>query len=154
MTISAKELSMKQINTDKEVLVSLYKNAHIALQTISDIAGEVSDENMRGELADEYDGYEKYIGRLSSYMKETSTETKDFNPLKKAVMFASVKMNTLTDDSASHVAELMIKGTVTGITELHEILNNNDPVSETVKDFARELTDLEETYEQRLKKFL
>ena len=87
-------------------------------------------------------------------MKETSTETKDINPLKKAVMFASVKMNTLTDDSASHVAELMIKGTVMGITELHEILNNNDPVSDTVKDFARELTDLEETYEDRLKKFL
>ena len=142
---------MEQINIDKEVLVSLYKNAHIALQTISDIVKEVSDENMRKELADEYDGYEKYIGRLSSYMKETSTETKDINPLKKAVMFASVKMNTLTDDSASHVAELMIKGTVMGITE---ILNNNDPVSDTVKDFARELTDLEETYEDRLKKFL
>lgn len=145
---------MEQINIDKEVLASLYKNAHIALQTISDIVNEVSDENMRKELADEYDGYEKYIGRLSSYMKETSTETKDINPLKKAVMFASVKMNTLTDDSASHVAELMIKGTVMGITELHEILNNNDPVSDTVKDFARELTDLEETYEDRLKKFL
>ena len=80
---------MEQINIDKEVLVSLYKNAHIALQTISDIVNEVSDENMRKELADEYDGYEKYIGRLSSYMKETSTETKDINPLKKAVMFAS-----------------------------------------------------------------
>lgn len=145
---------MEQINIDKEVLVSLYKNAHIALQTISDIVNEVGDENLRKELADEYDGYEKYIGRLSTYMKETSTETKDINPLKKAVMFASVKMNTLTDNSASHVAELMIKGTVMGITELHEILNNSDPVSETVKDFARELTDLEETYEERLKKFL
>ena len=141
---------MEQINIDKEVLVSLYKNAHIALQTISDIVNEVGDENIRKELADEYDGYEKYIGRLSTYMKETSTETKDINPLKKAVMFASVKMNTLTDNSASHVAELMIKGTVMGITELHEILNNSDPVSETVKD----LTDLEETYEERLKKFL
>ena len=45
---------MEQINIDKEVLVSLYKNAHIALQTISDIVNEVSDENMRKELADEY----------------------------------------------------------------------------------------------------
>ena len=142
-------------NIDKEALVSLYKNAHIALQTISDIIKEVSDENMRGELADEYDGYEKYIGKLSSYMKETSTDTKDINPLKKAVMFASVKMNTLTDDSASHVAELMIKGTVMGITELHELLNGcGDRISEAVRNLAKELTDLEESYEERLKKFL
>lgn len=146
---------MENRNTDKEVLVSLYKNAHIALQSISDIIKEVSDENMKRELSDQYDGYEKYIGKLSSYMKETSTEVRDINPFKKAMLFASVKMNTVTDDSASHVAELMIKGTVMGITELHELLNGSgNEISERVRNFAKELTELEESYEQRLKKFL
>ncbi len=146
---------MENLNTDKEALVSLYKNAHIALQSISDIIKEVSDENMKRELSDQYDGYEKYIGKLSSYMKETSTEVRDINPFKKAMLFASVKMNTAMDDSASHVAELMIKGTVMGITELHELLNGSGKeISERVRNFAKELTELEESYEQRLKKFL
>lgn len=146
---------MEHKNTDKEALVSLYKNAHIALQSISDIIKEVADENMRKELSDQYDGYEKYIGKLSTYMKETSTETKDINPLKKAMLFASVKMNTLTDDSVSRVAELMIKGTVMGITELHELSNGcGSEISETVREFTKELIDLEESYEDRLKKFL
>ena len=43
---------MENRNTDKEALVSLYKNAHIALQSISDIIKEVSDENMKRELSD------------------------------------------------------------------------------------------------------
>ena len=146
---------MENRNTDKEALVSLYKNAHIALQSISDIIKEVSDENMKRELSDQYDGYEKYIGKLSSYMKETSTEVQDINPFKKAMLFASVKMNTAMDDSVSHVAELMIKGTVLGITELHELLNGSgNEISEKVLNFAKELTELEESYEQRLKKFL
>lgn len=146
---------MENLNTDKEALVSLYKNAHIALQSISDIIKEVSDENMKRELSDQYDGYEKYIGKLSSYMKETSTEVRDINPFKKAMLFASVKMNTAMDDSASRVAELMIKGTVMGITELHELLNGSgNEISEKVRNFAKELTELEESYEQRLKKFL
>ena len=146
---------MENRNTDKEALVSLYKNAHIALQSISDIIKEVSDENMKRELSDQYDGYEKYIGKLSSYMKETSTEVQDINPFKKAMLFASVKMNTAMDDSASRVAELMIKGTVMGITELHELLNGSgNEISEKVLNFAKELTELEESYEQRLKKFL
>ncbi len=146
---------MENRNTDKEALVSLYKNAHIALQSISDIIKEVSDENMKRELSDQYDGYEKYIGKLSSYMKETSTEVQDINPFKKAMLFASVKMNTAMDDSVSHVAELMIKGTVMGITELHELLNGSgNEISEKVLNFAKELTELEESYEQRLKKFL
>lgn len=146
---------MENRNTDKEALVSLYKNAHIALQSISDIIKEVSDENMKRELSEQYDGYEKYIGKLSSYMKETSTEVQDINPFKKAMLFASVKMNTAMDDSASRVAELMIKGTVMGITELHELLNGSgNEISEKVRNFAKELTELEESYEQRLKKFL
>ena len=146
---------MENQNTDKEALVSLYKNAHIALQSISDIIKEVSDVNMKRELSDQYDGYEKYIGKLSSYMKETSTEVRDINPFKKAMLFASVKMNTAMDDSASRVAELMIKGTVMGITELHELLNGSGKeISEKVRNFAKELTELEESYEQRLKKFL
>ena len=146
---------MENRNTDKEALVSLYKNAHIALQSISDIIKEVSDENMKRELSDQYDGYEKYIGKLSSYMKETSTEVQDINPFKKAMLFASVKMNTAMDDSVSHVAELMIKGTVMGITELHELLNGSgNEISEKVLNFAKELTELEESYDQRLKKFL
>ena len=146
---------MENRNTDKEALVSLYKNAHIALQSISDIIKEVSDENMKRELSDQYDGYEKYIGKLSSYMKETSTEVQDINPFKKAMLFASVKMNTAMDDSVSHVAELMIKGTVMGITDLHELLNGSgNEISEKVLNFAKELTELEESYEQRLKKFL
>ena len=88
---------MENRNTDKEALVSLYKNAHIALQSISDIIKEVSDENMKRELSDQYDGYEKYIGKLSSYMKETSTEVQDINPFKKAMLFGkSAKLRKRT----------------------------------------------------------
>ena len=146
---------MEKQNLDKEVLVSLYKNAHIALQSISDIITEATDEPLKTELCEQYDGYEKYIGKLSQFMKETSTETKDINPLKKAMLFTSVKMNTLMDNSTSKIAELMIKGTVMGITELHELLNGcGSDISETVRNYAKELTELEESYEDRLKKFL
>ena len=146
---------MEKKNLDKEVLVSLYKNAHIALQSISDIITETTDEPLKNELGEQYDGYEKYIGKLSQFMKETSTETKDINPLKKAMLFTSVKMNTLMDNSTSKIAELMIKGTVMGITELHELLNGSGAeLSEKTLGFAKELTALEEDYEERLKKFL
>ena len=108
-------------NLDKETLTSVYKNAHIALQSISNIINETNHPDMRAELDYEYDGYEKFIGKLSSYMKEIGCEPKDIGILQKTFMYTSIKMNTLTDDSKSHVAELMIKGTVMGITELTEI---------------------------------
>lgn len=146
---------MNYQNIDKEVLTSVYKNAHIALQSIADVIDETNDENMKNELRDQYDGYEKFIGKLSSHMKETGCEPKDIGVLKKAFMFTAIKMNTLTDDSTSHIAELMIKGTVMGITELTEIINKHESqLNQTTVSLTKELLSLEETYEQRLKKLL
>ena len=146
---------MNYKNIDEEVLTSVYKNAHIALQSIADVIKETDDEKMKEELTDEYDGYERFIGKLSSYMKEIGCEPKDIGVFQKAFMYTSIKMNTLTDDSTSHIAELMIKGTVMGITELTEILNKHEnELSKTTASLTKELLLLEESYEQRLKKLL
>ncbi len=146
---------MEVNNLSKEVLISLYKNAHIALQSISDVMKETDDEKMRRELIEEYDGYEKYVGKLSSYLRENGIEAKEIGFMQKTVMKASVKMNVMADDSRSHIAEMMIKGTVNGITELTELLNGNGKdLSDEVRTFAEELKELEEGYEDRLKKLL
>ena len=146
---------MNYKNLDHEVLTSIYKNAHIALQSISNVIGETDHPEMKQELNEEYEGYESFIGELSSYMKGIGLEPKDIGVIKKAFMFTSIKMNTLTNDSKSHIAELMIKGTVMGITELTEIKNGHEKeLGEKTKEFLNELLCLEENYEQRLKKLL
>ena len=88
-------------------------------------------------------------------MKEIGLEPKDIGIIKKAFMFTSIKMNTLTDDSKGHIAELMIKGTVMGITELTEIKNRHEnSLGEKTACFLNKLLALEEDYESRLKKLL
>ncbi len=142
-------------NIDHEVLTSIYKNAHIALQSISNVIGESDHPDLKKELNEEYDGYEKFIGELSCYMKEIGLEPKDIGVMKKAFMFTAIKMNTMTNDSKSHIAELMIKGTVMGITELTEIKNGHgNELGEKTKCFLNKLLSLEEEYEQRLKQLL
>ena len=41
---------MNYQNIDEEVLTSVYKNAHIALQSISNVIGETDDQKMKEEL--------------------------------------------------------------------------------------------------------
>ena len=43
---------MEDKNLSKEVLISLYKNAHIALQSISSVMNETDDETVRKELSE------------------------------------------------------------------------------------------------------
>ncbi len=146
---------MQDKKVNEEALINIYKNAHIALQSLSNITSEVEDLDLKQELLDEYEGYEKMIGEISRYMKENDIEPKDINPLKKAMLWSSIKMNTLTDRSKSHVADMMVQGTVMGIVELTQLKSESGSVlNEDVLDFADRLLKLEEGYEEKLKTFL
>ena len=145
---------MDEKSSNEQILNVLYKNAHIGLQSISDILPETNDKDMKKELSDEYDGYEQFIARLRAYMKEVDVEPKNIGPFKKAMIFTGVKVDTLRDDSRSHVAEMMIKGTVMGITEIGSLLSANTDIPIEIKKFAEELKTLEEKYEKRLKSLL
>jgi hypothetical protein len=139
---------------NQKAINDVYKNAHIALQSISDLLPAVVDDDIKTELKEEYEGYERLIGEISSFMAENGVEPKDVNPFKKAMLWSSIKMKTFFDNSKNQIAVLMIKGTVMGIIELRAMLNESKNLNEQVKPLIEKLIKLEEDYEERLKKFL
>ena len=139
---------------NQKAINDIYKNAHIALQSISDLIPAVEDDDIKNELSEEYEGYEKIIGKISSFMAENNLEPKDINPLKKAMMWGSIKMKTLFNSSRNQVAEMMINGTVMGINELTAMKNEGTNLDEGVLELLNELLALEEKYEQDLKQYL
>lgn len=142
-------------NCNLEFIGEVYRNASIALQSINDVMPEVENEELRNEIHDEYEGYERFITDLTSYMKEKGYEIKDIGNMKKIMMWSAIKMNTAFDSTHSHIAEIMIKGTVMGITEMTKIINETECLTDDkALDYAKRLLALQEEYEERLKKHL
>ena len=142
-------------NCNLDFIGEVYRNASIALKSISDVMPEIENEELRNEIHDQYESYEKFISELTSYMKEKGYEIKDIGAMKKAMMWSAIKMNTAFDSTHSHIAKIMIKGTVMGITELTKIINETECLTdEKALDFANRLLSMEENFEQRLKKHL
>lgn len=145
-------MDKKEFN--EKAITDVYKNAHIALQSISDLLPDINDEDIKTELKDQYEGYEKIIGEISSYMTENGIEPIDINFMKKAMLWSSIKMTTIFDNSRNKIAEIMIKGTVTGINELAAMNNESENLDEGVKRYIEKLLALEESYEKKLREFL
>ena len=139
---------------NKKAISDIYKNAHIAMQSLSDLIPEVKDPKVKKELKEQYAGYENIINEISSFMKDNKLKPKDINFFKKAAMWTSIKMKTLINDSKNQIAEMMIKGTVMGITELTAMKNESERLTDGVKNHLNNLLTLEEDYEERLKKYL
>ena len=146
---------MQYRKSNEETLNNLYQNAHVALQSISDLIPETDDAMMRAELKEQYEGYEKIIGEISGFMKDNDITPKDIGPMKKMMLKASVKMNAAKNDNRSHIAEMMIKGTILGITDIYRELGEKEgETTPEVEALANKLAGLEESYEKRLKAYL
>ena len=68
---------MTENNLTSQVIDNVYKNAHIALQSISNVLPEAEDGTLKRELHAQYEGYEKFIGELSKFMHDNGFEPKD-----------------------------------------------------------------------------
>ena len=71
---------MEQKKNDSEILAEIYRNAQIALTSISDIMPEVEDGGIREEIMREHEEYEKVcseaahqIGRASCRERVSTT---------------------------------------------------------------------------------
>ena len=145
---------MENRDYNEKAINDVYKNAHIALQSISDLLPSVDDNEIKTELREEYEGYEKLIGEISTFMAENDITPKDIGMMKKAMLWGSIKMKTMMNNSRNQVAEMMIKGTVTGINELTAMKNEGGNLDPEVLKYVEKLLKLEEDYQERLKKFL
>ena len=138
-----------------EALAEIYRNTNLAMQSIEDILPEVDHDGMSKELRAQHEGYAQIGSKAAKIAKDKGIALKEPGVFKKAMMWSSIKMSAMMDGSKNHIAEMMIRGTVMGITALRttqtDLPIEPDP---EVEKLLTELIDLEETYEKRLKEFL
>ena len=133
----------------EEILSEIYRNAELALQSIADILPQVDDEEVKQELSRQHEEYEKFSARAAMIAKDKGLEVKDPNPFKKMMMWGSIKMNSMMDNSRAHIADMMLKGTVMGITALKKSLGELSPEAhEDIRALAEEFLKMEEEFER------
>ena len=142
-----------EVKKSEEVLAEVHRNCQLALQSISDILPETEDGELREELLREHEEYERLCGRAATIAKDKNIELKNPGPIKKAMMWSSIKMSTMTDDSRAHIAEMMVRGTVMGITAIKSSLGemSDEEADEEIKALAQEVLRSEEQFEKKWK---
>ena len=146
-------------NQDKkqseEILAEIYRNAQLALQSIADILPQVDDQEVRDELVFQHEEYEKFSARAAVIAKDRGIELKEPNMFKKAMMWGSIKMNTLTDNSRAHIADMMVQGTVMGVTSLRTSASEIYPgASDEITTLLDEMIKAEEQFKKKWKEYL
>lgn len=136
------------------VLKNCYKNAQMALVSLDDVIPKAQGK-LKTELLEERDGYEKLITEAAVLSEKIGIKLDDVGGMKKSMLAASIKMKTMLDDSDSHVAEMTLKGTVMGVTELiRDISENSAFLDKQVLELLQKFREFEENCEEKLKNYL
>ena len=140
----------------KRFLDSLYKNVKMGADSILDLMPKVKDKAMREEMTAELEHYEGFSNEIRDILFKNGDEPKEESFMAKMGVKMGVAMNTMMDDSTSHIAQMMIEGATLGITDTTKLIreHENTQTSEEALALARRTVKYEEESIERLKKFL
>lgn len=147
-------ITMEKTTINENVLKNCYKNAKMAILSIEDILPKC-DGALKEELITQHEGYNRHLTEIALTAVNVGIDLPDVNGLAKGMLNASINMKTMIDGSASHLAEMLIKGSVMGYTTLFKDLSEyGSLLYDEVYKRVDELKRFEEACENNLKKFL
>ena len=136
------------------LLDDLYKNLKMGTTSTTDILGRVRDPDLRAEMTKTIDGFEGLASRVSKLMIEAGITPKEENMLTKAGAKIGMMMNTATDSTSEHLAEMMIQGSTMGVTKSIRTIRDCELKDERVRNLANKLLDTEYANIEEMKKYL
>ena len=139
---------------ETNVLDELNKGARMGMDAIHFILPKVTDDKLRDELNNQYKEYENIHKQICElYPEYSDKEPHDTGPFNKIMTLYRIETKTLTDDTTTKLAELLMQGTNMGIIEGRRLLNHNH-TDDSVNDLVQKYVDIQETAVEKLKEFL
>ena len=145
---------MSKKENEVNVLDELSKGACMGRDAIHFIMDKVKDDGLREELNNQYAKYKEISNRIAElYPEYSNDEPHKTNAMNKVMTWYGIEMKTLTDDSTSKIAELLMQGTNMGIIEGRKLLNHKN-TDEHVHSLIQEYVEMQEKAVEKLKTFL
>ena len=141
-------------NTNLYVLNEVHKGAKMGMDSISTVSEKVSEPNFKDNLSFQYTQYGDILDSVNEIYKKYGEIPKDDNPMTEVMAWTGIQMNTITDKSNSHIADMLVQGTTMGIIEGRKLLNQNPNVDQEVKQVLNTFVEMQENNVEKLKTFL
>ncbi len=133
---------MSKMNDDVKLLNFIYQNSQMGVETIDQLEKIVEDKNFKRYLKEKYEGYCKIHKDAKEKLNSHGYDEKGISSFEKLRTYLMINMQTLTDKSTTHIAEMMMIGSTMGIVSAIRNLNDysnadNDIIKlmETLKAF-------------------
>ena len=110
-------------NLDLAVLNEISKACQTAMNNISYLVKSICNSNMKKELVSMYSQYSNVLFQVNQHFEKYGEVPDCVSIGCKLMGFCGIKINTLKNKTSSHVADILIQGTLMGVIKCQKILN-------------------------------
>lgn len=139
---------------NEELLTYIHQNAQMGVRTIEHLLTLVEEDRLTRQLRSQRDGYQHFQRRAKEQLRLLGRDQEGLSPLEKAKTYLMIQMDTLTDRSSAHIAEMLITGSNMGILDAAKCIRQYPHARGDVVALVKGLSAFEEDNVQKLKAFL
>lgn len=99
----------------QKLLQSILENARTGANACGQLMRRTDDESMRVELQAQKDRYESFAAAAENALTDVGEPPHSQSPISRAGMWMGIQLNTLTDATRSHIADIAIQGATMGV---------------------------------------
>ncbi len=142
------------MNTNEEMLQFLYKSASMSADTTARVMAKTKNKRLKNELASQMAGYRHFADMATNNLRAHGLTAQDNKAVTKLMTNMGIEMNTMLDDTPSHIAELMINGANMGIIKMNKHLNRNKTCKSETREMCENLMKFEKENNSKLEGYL
>lgn len=142
------------MNGNTELLNYIYQNTQMGIISVDQIIGVSEDRKFIKCLNRQRSEYLKMNATAKELLNQNNLDEKGISKLSKIKTYMMINIQTITDKSSSHLAEMMIIGSNMGVIDAIRIIKQYDDAEKEILILANELKFFEEANINELKKFI
>ena len=139
---------------DITLLKEVQKNTQLAMTAIDALLDKASDSAFTIRLSKQSIGYAKIHNSAVERLIENESSTYRGNQIDDVMLRGSIHAGTLFDISTGHLAELMIRESSRGLTNMWRAIKHSQAAKDASVEIAMELVDFEQENIEHLKEYL
>lgn len=142
------------MNENTELLNFIYQNAQMGVETINQLLDIVKDQDFSRYLKEKREGYDQMLEDARTKLNEHGYDEEGITTFEKIKTYFMINMQTLSDDSTSHIAEMMMIGSTMGVINTIRSLHKYENAEKNLLMMMKTLQDFEEKSYNDLKIFI
>ena len=103
-----------------ELLAEMHRNVTMGSENLASVIPMIRDKFLLTNVTSQIENYAAYTKETEKQLNKRAVKPKDPTMMKKIMSKSGIAVNTMFDSSDSHIAEMIEKGTRTGMEQLED----------------------------------